>query len=93
VVVHASGPPGVAAGLALVGRVGSKRHGHVVSRLRFRQHGGAMTVRLARPQRFERITAVLINADTRAEGFSARRLDWNYLTDTAPFRVRADSLP
>ena len=50
-----------------------------------------MTVRLAQPQRFERITAVLINADTRVEGFSARRLDWNYLTDTAPFRVRAAS--
>jgi hypothetical protein len=93
VVVHASAPPGVAAGLSLVGRVGSERHGHVLSRLRFRRHGGTMTVRLARPRRFERITAVLINADTRAEGFSARRLDWNYLTDTAPFRVRADSLP
>jgi hypothetical protein len=91
VIVHANGPAGVAAGLALVGRVGSERHGHVVSRLRFRPHGGAMTVRLARPRRFERVTAVLINADTRAEGFSARRLDWNYLTDTAPFRVRADS--
>jgi hypothetical protein len=48
-----------------------------------------MTVRLSRPGRFRRITAVLVNADTRAEGFSARRLDWNYLTDTAPFRVRA----
>ena len=50
-----------------------------------------MTVQLGHPGRFERITAVLINADTRAEGFSARRLDWNYLTDTAPFRVRASS--
>lgn len=91
VVVHAGGPPGIAAGLALVGRIGSERHGRVVSRLRFRQQGGAMTVRLARPWRFERITAVLINADTRAEGFSARRLDWNYLTDTAPFRIRTGS--
>ena len=36
VVVHADAPPGVAAGLALVGRVGSERHGRVVSRLRFR---------------------------------------------------------
>ena len=91
-VVRASAPRGIAAGLALVGRVGNERNGHVVSRLRFKQHGGAMTVRLGRPARFERITAVLINADTRAEGFSARRLDWNYLTDTAPFRVRARSV-
>lgn len=89
VFARAVAPPGVAAGLALVGRIGSERRGRVVSRLRFKRGGGAMTVRLGRPRRFERITAVLINADTRAEGFSVRRLDWNYLTDTAPFRVRA----
>ena len=64
----------------------------MVSRLRYRPQGGPLTVRLGRPGRFQRITAVVINADTRAEGFSARRLDWNYLTDTAPFRVRARSL-
>lgn len=90
VVVRAVAPRGVAAGLALVGRIGSERGGRTVSRLRFAQHGGAMRVRLGRPERFARITAVLINADTEAEGFSARRLDWNYLTDTAPFRVRAE---
>jgi hypothetical protein len=93
VIVRAVAPADVAAGLALVGRIGSERSGRVVSRLRFREHGGAMTVRLGRPGRFRRITAVLINADTRAEGFSARRLDWNYLTDTAPFRVGARVLP
>jgi len=91
VVARAVAPPGVAAGLALVGRVGSERDGRVVSRMRFKRHGGAMTVRLGHPERFQRITAVLVNADTRAEGFSARRLDWNYLTDTAPFVVRAGS--
>jgi hypothetical protein len=89
VVARAEAPSGVAAGLALVGRIGSERRGRVVSRLLFRPQGGAMTVRLPRPGRFERITAVAINADTRAEGYSARRLDWNYLTDTAPFLVRA----
>jgi hypothetical protein len=92
VVARAEAPPGIAAGLALVGRIGGQGDGHVVSKLLFRQGGGAMTVRLARPGRFERITAVLINADTRAEGFNARRLDWNYLTDTAPFRVGARSV-
>jgi len=91
VIARAEAPRGVAAGLALVGRIGSERAGRVVSRLRFRRHGGPLTVRLGKPGRFERITAVLINADTQAEGFSARRLDWNYLTDTAPFRVSARS--
>ncbi|MET0306119.1 MAG: MXAN_6640 family putative metalloprotease [Solirubrobacterales bacterium] len=89
VVARAVAPQGVAAGLALVGRTGGERSGRVVSKLRFRRGGGRMTVRLGRPGRFRRITAVVINADTRAEGFDARRLDWNYLTETAPFRVLA----
>jgi hypothetical protein len=88
-VVSAEAPGGAATGLALVGRSGSEAHGHVVSALRFKPNGGKMTVRLSRPARFDRLTAVLINADTRASGFSARRLDWAYLTDSAPFRVSA----
>jgi len=87
--VNASAPRGIAAGLALVGRSGSERHGHVVSALRFVPNGGEMSVRLARPGRFDRLTAVLVNADTSASGFSARRLDWAYLTDSVPFRVSA----
>jgi hypothetical protein len=89
VVVHATAPRRIAAGLALVGRRGSERRGHVVGKLRYKRGGGRMAVRLSRPGRFDRLTAVLINADTDAAGFSARRLDWAYLTDTAPFRVSA----
>ncbi len=89
VVIHAVAPRGIAAGLALVGRGGSERHGRVVSRLSFKRRGGEMTVRLGRPGRFKRLTAVLVNADTSASGFSARRLDWAYLTDSAPFLVWA----
>jgi Family of unknown function (DUF6055) len=89
VVVNAEAPRGTAAGVALVGRIGTERRGKVISRLRFKRGGGRVSVRLPRPGRFDRITAVLINADTTAVGFSPRRLDWNYLTDTAPFEVRA----
>ncbi len=88
-VVDAEAPRGIAAGLALVGRVGSERHGTVIRSLAFTRHGGEMTARLPRPGAFDRITAVLINADAKAAGFSARRLDWAYLTDSAPFRVSA----
>lgn len=87
--VEATAPRGIAAGLALVGRIGSERRGRVVSSLELSRRGGRMAVRLRRPGRFDRITAVLINADARAAGFSARRLDWAYLTDSAPFRVSA----
>jgi hypothetical protein len=87
IVVRAVAPNGIAAGLALVGRIGTERHGRVVSRLLYRQGGGAMTVRLAHPGRFDRITAVVINADTSALGFDTRRLDWRYLWDGVPFRI------
>jgi hypothetical protein len=87
--VSAVAPRGIAAGLALVGRVGSERRGRVVKVSRFSGHGGRMVARISRPGRFSRLTAVLVNADTSAEGFSARRLDWAYLTDSAPFRVSA----
>jgi hypothetical protein len=87
--VNAVAPRGVAVGLALVGRQGSERGGRVVKVLRFKSHGGRMAVRISRPGRFARLTAVVVNADARASGFSARRLDWAYLTDSAPFRVSA----
>ncbi len=93
VVVDVAAPDGAAAGVALVGRIGSERHGRVLSHLTYKPGGGPMSVRLPRPGRFERITAVLINADTSAVGFSARSFDWNYLTDTAPFRARARIVP
>jgi hypothetical protein len=89
VTVDLAAPDGAAAGLALVGRIGSEEGGEVVSSLTYRRNGGRLSASLSRPGRFDRITAVLINADTRAFGFSARRFDWNYLTDTAPFRARA----
>ncbi|MFI5028542.1 MAG: MXAN_6640 family putative metalloprotease [Solirubrobacterales bacterium] len=89
VVVSVTAPLGDAAAVALVGRVGSELHGKVVSRLNFKRNGGPMSVRLPNPGRYSRITAVLINADTSAVGFSARQFDWNYLMDTAPFWARA----
>jgi hypothetical protein len=93
IVVRATAPRGISAGLALVGRTGSERGGHVTSALDYSRNGGQMVVRLGNPGRFKRLTAVLVNADTSASGFSARLLDWSYLTDSAPFRVSARLLP
>jgi Family of unknown function (DUF6055) len=87
VVAQLRAPRGTAAGLALVGRLGSERGGRPLVRVAYSRAGGRLAVRLARPDRFSRITAVVVNADARASGFSARRLDWNYLTDGLPFEV------
>ena len=46
VVVEATAPEGLAAGLALVGRIGSERGGRSVSTFRFKREGGRMAVRL-----------------------------------------------
>lgn len=87
VVVELTAPRGTAAGLALVGRLGSERKGRPLVRVAYSRGGRRLTVRLHRPGRFERITAVVVNADARARGFSSRRLDWDYLTDGLPFEV------
>jgi len=92
VAVRLTAPRGTAAGLALVGRIGSERGGRTVTRLDFSRGGGRLTVRLSDPGRFDRITAVAVNADGRARGFSARRLDWLYLTDRFPFEVSGETI-
>jgi uncharacterized protein DUF6055 len=88
VAVRATAPRGIAASLALIGRLGSERRGRVVTRLDYSRGGGRLFARLPQPRRYSRITAVLVNADASAGGFSARRLDWLYLTDRIPFEIR-----
>ncbi len=55
-------------------------------KLRFLDQGGSATVSLSHPRRFERITAVVVNADGRVRGFRAG--DWVYSKDGASFRAR-----
>ena len=87
--VRLAAPEGVAAGLALVGRIGSETDGRTVKAIDYAEAGGELTATLPDPGRFQRITAVVVNADARAAGFSAKHLDWRYLTDEVPFRVSA----
>ena len=92
VAVHVEAPRGIASGLALVGRIGSERGGRTITRLAYRPGGGRMAVRLGHPGRFSRITAVVVNADSGADGFSARRLDWRYLAERIPFAISANPI-
>jgi len=87
--VQVTAPEGVAAGLALVGRLGSERHGSTVKAVAYSRTGGTLTARLSDPGRYQRITAVVVNADASADGYSARRLDWHYLAEEAPFGISA----
>jgi hypothetical protein len=71
----------VRAGLALVGR--DDDTGRVVTKVKFLKHGGRGSVTLASPGDFERLTAVVVNADARARGFDRVHRDWNYTEDNA----------
>jgi hypothetical protein len=90
--VQVTAPEGVASGLALVGRLGTEAHGTTVKALAYAPTGGTLTARIPDPSHFQRITAVVVNADTAIEGYSARHLDWHYLTEDVPFEVRARSV-
>jgi hypothetical protein len=81
-------PRRTAVGLALVGRIGGEERGRVRSRMRFKPGGGRLSLKLRRPRRFDRITVVLVNADTRHRGFDPRRFDWAYTRNHVPFDVR-----
>jgi hypothetical protein len=85
--VQATAPEGVAAGLALVGRIGSEGHGRTVKAVAYSRTGGTLTAELPDPSRFQRITAVVVNADARIDGYSAADMDWNYLAEEEPFTI------
>jgi hypothetical protein len=77
---------GVRAGVALVAREGDALSGAVTQKLRFLSRGGHGSVTLSDPGRFERITAVLVNADDRVNGFDGS--DWVYTRDNSGFEAR-----
>jgi hypothetical protein len=91
--VTMTAPAGVASGLALVGRLGSERHGSTVKAVAYSRTGGTLTARLSDPGRYQRITAVVVNADTTAAGYSAGHLDWHYLAEGTPFEVSGRVVP
>jgi hypothetical protein len=82
--VHAE--RGVRAGIALVGREGRAVGGEATVRRRYLPRGGGRSVVLRGAGRFERVTAVIANADGRISGVG--RGDWNYTRDDRAFRAR-----
>ena len=78
--------PGCAPRLALVARNGDPLTGSVTRKLKLprprRQHRDQRSTGRGR---FERITAVLVNADGRVSGFSGG--DWVYSKDGVRFRA------
>jgi hypothetical protein len=89
VTVEVNAPAGVASGLALVGRVGGELQGTTTSVVDYSGSGGRLRVELDDPGRFKRLTAVVVNADTKSDYFSGQKLDWNYLAENAQYEISA----
>jgi hypothetical protein len=77
---------GVRAGVGLVARDGDAVGGSVTAKTKYLSKGGRGSVTLDKPGSFERITAVVVNADGRVRGF--RGSDWVYARDHQRFAVR-----
>ena len=71
---------------ALIGRDGNRLTGDVDTELDYSNRGGKLAVRLPDAQDYDRITAVVANADGRARGFAGD--DRDYTRDEKRFRVR-----
>jgi hypothetical protein len=80
----ASLPRNTRGAFALVGREGDEATGASVVEMMRLPTGGQTSVELANPGRFERITAVLINADMTQSGFSQFSGDWQFAKDRQP---------
>jgi hypothetical protein len=76
-------PRGVPGAIALVGRTGGDTTGTSVVQLTRLPNGGAGKVTLPNATSFSRVTAVIINSDIKAAGFSQAAGDWNFTGDDA----------
>ena len=74
---------GVTSGIALVGR--DDQTATVTREVRLLEKGGKGSVTLAGANGFERITAVVVNADGTVSGFSQAERDWVYTQDNIPY--------
>jgi hypothetical protein len=92
VTVEVTAPPGVASGLALVGRIGGEKQGTTTSDVDYSANGGKLQVKLDDPGHFKRLTAVVVNADTKSDYFSGQKLDWNYLAEGARYEISAQTV-
>jgi hypothetical protein len=86
-----SAPSGTDSSLALVGREGGLPGGTMTESVTRLPKGGNGTVRLDNPSRFARLTAVLINADSKLSGASQFTGDWNYQRDSQPYYARVSN--
>jgi hypothetical protein len=83
-----STPRGTHMAIALVGRVGDEVNGTSRQFLRLLPNGGPDNITIDNPGQYDRLTAVVVNADASAKTFSPSIGDWLWLKDAQPIDVR-----
>lgn len=76
---------GTESGIALVGLDADSRS--VTKKVKVLKRGGNGAVKLKGADEFERVTAVLVNADGRVKGYDRRKRDWIYSRNNARYRA------
>ena len=84
-------PKGTRAAFALVGREGDEVGGKATIAMKRLPNGGRGSMTLSNAGRFERITAVVVNADARSKSYSARLQDWIFAKDKQEMTVRVST--
>ena len=86
-----SAPAGTDSSIALVGREGGVPGGTMTPVLNRLPNGGNGSVTIDNPSRFARLTAVLINADSKLSGASQLTGDWIYSRDNQAYYARVST--
>src|SRR4051794_6082009 len=84
-------PSGTSSGIALVGREGGVPGGTMSEVVNSMPNGGKGSVTIDNPSRFARLTAVLINSDSKLSGASNLTGDWIYSRDDQPYYARVST--
>jgi hypothetical protein len=84
-------PRGVRMAVALVGRTGDEVNGTSQQFVKRLPNGGPGVLTLANPSRFDRLTAVVINADASTTGYSDFVSDWVWRKDFQHINARVSA--
>ena len=84
-------PRGTRMAIALVGRTGDEVNGTSAQFLKLLPNGGPGTITIDNPGQYERLTAVLVNADTSESRYSQLAGDWLWEKDDQRINARVSA--
>jgi hypothetical protein len=84
-------PRGTRMAIGLVGRTGDEVNGAATQFLKLLRTGGPGTVTIDNPGQYERLTAVVVNADTSQSRYSQLLGDWVWRKENQPINARVSA--